>query len=1191
MRLKQVRLSGFKSFCDSTELAFEANGITMVVGPNGCGKSNVVDAVRWALGEQSPRLMRSAAMGDVIFAGSTTRKPVGRAEVTLLFDNSDRTAIERYNEYSEIAVTRRLYRSGDSEYLINKLPCRLLDIRELIMDTGAAGRSYSIVEQGRVDEFVTASPQERRGFMEEAAGIVRYKTKRMAAEKKLEQTRQNLLRVEDVLGEMGRQEGVLREQMEQAREFRDLQHEVALLKGDLARLRHATSARACEALETQREALGQESTALEQRLLTDNAALEAQALERTRLEGALREARSALYNKEREIQHTDTRLALERQNLENTRAWSAQLQQTLEELRRRQLDAAEQRQAQQHEAQALESQSEAGRLEIVRAEAGHAEREAALQALQAQLTTTQEQLLESHTQITGIENQQRFLAERLQDDEQRRSALHGRINAVSTELEQVRLTLETQHARAAELDAAQDDARAQAEALQAALAEQQAALAEQRERLQTAERATLECRSRLDSLAEIEAGYEGFGEAVRALLEWAQAHPEQREALGIVAPLADLLVVPAEVAAWSGDYLAPHLETVVIRSATALPRLAEQLDALQVGGVRFLALDGLPAMPNGNGNGSGHNGEGFSDRRALAEMLEARDGAAGLAHTLFGATHVLPAGSNPFPLPEPLGAHHEWLAEDGAFHVDSRARITLGRTGSPGAGLLRRRAEMAELEQRAERLEADRERLQAEGTHLAERVEQADTARREHEARAAELSLARKALETELAQGQRETQRLEQVREAVQREASQFEEELGRYRTQQAELAAELERWREIRTRLEGEVGGQREAVEQARAELHGIAADLTERKVEQGRLVSRLEALRTRLAEQEREQEEAAQKLEETETALGEQQARHAAAAEAIERLDADLKAQHAAMDALRQTERERRQAFDALGEQHRALGEQAGRARKAHEANQARLHEIELKLTAERMRLEQHAALLAGLPEREAPAEPADERTLEGRLSAAQARLQRMEGVNLGAPEEYEALAERLNFLRSQQDDLTKAIEDLEASIRRMNAESRRRFRETFDQVNEKFQMLFPQVFGGGEARLVLTDSDDPLVAGVDIVAQPPGKKLQSLNLLSGGEKALTAISLIFSFFLHKPSPFCLLDEVDAPLDDVNVTRFNRLIQSMTEHSQFIIITHNKRTMEVADRLFGVTMEEAGVSKIVSVNLSGAA
>ncbi|HUJ75743.1 MAG TPA: AAA family ATPase, partial [bacterium] len=294
MKLKQVKLTGFKSFCDETELEFRENGITLIVGPNGCGKSNVADAIRWVLGEQSPRLLRGSAMGDIIFAGSATRKPIGRSEVTILFDNRDGQSLEKYREFSEIAVTRRLYRTGESEYLINKLPCRLLDVRELLMDTGVAGRSYSIVEQGRVEEFISATPQERRAFMEEAAGVMRFKTRRIAAERKLEQTQQNLLRVQDIVAELERQEAVLREQTERAREYLGLQEQVTQLTTDLARLRYSRSAGLCRKLEGELATLREQAAAAEQSLARQEAELEALVLDQTRLEQDLRARRGAV---------------------------------------------------------------------------------------------------------------------------------------------------------------------------------------------------------------------------------------------------------------------------------------------------------------------------------------------------------------------------------------------------------------------------------------------------------------------------------------------------------------------------------------------------------------------------------------------------------------------------------------------------------------------------------------------------------------------------------------------------------------------------------------------------------------------------------------------------------------------------------------------------------------------------------
>ena len=1184
MRLKNVRLCGFKSFCDSTDFAFLQQGITTVVGPNGCGKSNVVDAVRWALGEQSPRLMRSNSMSDVIFSGSASRKPEGRAEVTLLFDNSQRTAIEKYNEFAEISVTRRLYRSGESEYLINKMPCRLMDVRELLMDTGAAGRSYSVVEQGRVEEFVTASAQERRAFMEEAAGIVRYKTKRIAAERKLEQTRQNLLRVEDVLSELNRQESALRRQMQSAQEFRALQAEVNLLKGSLTRLRHGNSARACREQEQQLEALQEDSSDVQSVLAGLDAQLAQLDLEQTRQEQALRECRGDLHRKERDIQQVETNLALQRQTVDNTRAWSAQLGQSMEESQQRLQDALAQQKAQEDEVGLLEKQAESMQLVLVRQEQDHDERRMAAQALTERVDALREQLIECHTELTGKENQQALLAERLREDEQRRGSVEERKNAARGELKRLRDDLAACRSRARASDAALASADAHLQALAAALEEQQRGLERHHEAEAETSGELLQCRSRLQSLSEIEAGHEGFGQSVRTFLDWLGDHPDQRGQLGIVAPLVDLITVPREILDWAGDYLALHLETIVIESTAALPRLAERLEELQVGGVCFLALDALPnggeAAPSGGSNG----------HPALAGLLSVAPQGKALGEALFGATHLLPAGTPPHPLPRPLGEGREWLSRDGALHIDAKARVTLGKPGTPAAGVLHRRAEIAALGQQLVRLEEAERELRAKGKDLTACLLELQTQRRAGEAQARDLSLAGKELEQELAHGDRECLRIEQVCESLRREAEQFEQELGRFRQQQGELATAAVRWRDKRERLESELAASRGDQEQASAALAEAGDALTDRKVEHGRTSSRLEGLRARRMDLEREAEEAAAKREETQGALAEQRGKHEAAAESIKALTVALLTHQQAMDHLRGVERERQQGFEGFKERHGAVAEEIADARRRYERSQGKIHEVELALTAEKLRMEQFAAELAALPAAEPDApQPADERTLEAKLSAAQARLSRMDGVNLGAPEEYEALDARLSFLRGQQADLDQAIADLEASIRRMNKESRRRFRETFEKVDQRFQALFPQIFGGGEARLVLTESDDPLLAGVDIIAQPPGKKLQNLNLLSGGEKALIAIALIFSFFLYKPSPFCLLDEVDAPLDDVNVTRFNRLIKSMTEHSQFIIITHNKRTMEVADRLYGVTMEEAGVSKIVSVNLAG--
>ena len=878
MRLKQVKLNGFKSFCDNAEFNFQENGITMVVGPNGCGKSNVVDAVRWALGEQSPKLMRGGSMGDVIFAGSTTRKPVGRAEVTLLFDNLDRTALEKYNEFTEIAVTRRLYRSGESEYLINKLPCRLMDIRELVMDTGAAGRSYSIVEQGRVEEFVTSSPQERRGFMEEAAGITRYKTKRIAAEKKLEQTRQNLLRVEDLLGELNRNEANLRQQMESAREFQALQAESTGLKRTLARMRHDRSAAECTELESRFQALSGDAGTVERALATQQADRESVTLEQTRSETQLRESRTAIREQERAISDDETESKLKRQSLENIAAWRTQLEQTRQDLTLRQGEFAELLKETRAEVAQLAVREEALCQEQVELENRHEERHQTARALSERLANLRDELLECDTQLHGKESQQQFLSERLTEDERRRSGLTGRMKVVEAELADANAALIGFGSRNEESAQALAGAGQEKAALDERLSEAEALLAGQLARKAECERDVVGLRSRLDSLSEIEAGYEGFGQGVRAFLAWADQHPSERDALGVLAPLADLITVPGHLAEWAGDFLAPHLDLIVVKQARALPALARQLETLEVGGVRFVALDALPPPPEVAGD-------------TLAGLLEFAEAAQPLRAVLFGGTRLLPAGSAPHPLPQPLGGGVGWLAGDGAWHIDPQARITLGRAAEPAAGILRRRAEIATLGEQLEQRDGQLDALLDEEKTLAGKIEALQTRRSELDTHINQMTLACMEQDQEIAHCRREGERLEQARELARNESLRFEEELQRHRSQPEELKAEAVRWRETRQRLQEGLAGLRQEEETATELLATASGVLTDKKVEYGALLSRLESLRARLEDMEREEKGNQEKLAQNEAGLESQKDKVRETQQALTRLTAALR------------------------------------------------------------------------------------------------------------------------------------------------------------------------------------------------------------------------------------------------------------------------------------------------------------
>jgi chromosome segregation protein len=543
--------------------------------------------------------------------------------------------------------------------------------------------------------------------------------------------------------------------------------------------------------------------------------------------------------------------------------------------------------------------------------------------------------------------------------------------------------------------------------------------------------------------------------------------------------------------------------------------------------------------------------------------------------------------------------------------VDGRGIVTVGRSGSPALGILQRQAEIEALEIRAAEIERAVTDLRQAGQALAAQGQELEAGRQALEQQRADLTLAFKHAQTETGAGERECSRVRATLAQQEADGARMAQDLERFRRQRDDVAQQAGALAAEELQLKADFPAIQAAAEALRAQAEQAAHRLTQRRMEHDRLKTRLEQQVQRLADLEAAQAEFTAKLADTRQQAADFRAQSTATDAELGALVPALMALQGELDTLRHAVRAAAQAFDDQDQLGRALDGRIKTCRQSVETRQNRVHEVDKKLAQERMRLEQWQAQLppGAIPQdgAEGPAAAAtvpgatgaepvalsakDERALEQALRKAESELNALGPVNLAAPEEYDQLTTRLGFLTTEHADLDRAIQDLETSIRKMNQESRRRFKETFDKVNEQFQGLFPKVFGGGEARLVLTDSDDPLLAGVDIVAQPPGKKLQSLNLLSGGEKALTAISLIFSFFLIKPSPFCLLDEVDAPLDDVNVGRFNRLIESMTAHSQFIIITHNKRTMEIGDLLYGVTMEEAGVSKIVSVNLAGSA
>jgi chromosome segregation protein len=1190
MRIRRLEMVGFKSFMDRTVLSFD-DGVTGVVGPNGCGKSNVADAIRWVLGEQSALRLRGRSMEDVIFNGSESKAPLSLAEVIITFEN-DRPAElpPQYRGLAEVTVGRRLFRTGESDYLVNRAPARLLDVNDLFFGSGVGRTAYSIIEQGRIGQIVSARPEDRRAIVEEAAGITKYKRRREAAERKMEATRHNLERVSDIAQELGKQLESLTRQARKAERFRALRSQIRELELHLAATRYL------ELTVGRREA--------EERHAASRAEEAAIAIRLEQIEGALDADRALLAERERTLQGLSDR----EHELESRLRVS---QVSAEAAEREIAQGAERARAQAAEVEALK----------VQAEALQAERESLLRQRddlahlsasdEARLGELEEELRrlagEEASLASEAESARAGAAEAMGRAAARRSEL-GQLERQAADLEgrlaRVRGEMEELAGRASALDGSRSahvERLGMTRQLKLRLEEQRGAQEEQLERTRSefiqneAKLITLreelsDRRARLQSLQEVMRNYEGYGRGVRSLMTRARAtEPGDGGVLGLV---ADVVTAPAEYETAVEAVLGERLQYVIVESHSQGVEAIDWLKSAAEGRASLIPLlrlredEPAPATPD-----RGH--PGFV--AGCLELVRVDPAYEKLAHFLLGDAFVVRDLRSALEMWQSGSGNATLVTLDGEV-LDPHGVVTGGPLEGEGHGALQRRREVQELEDTVRSFEAEfalaQERhrtLQSRLLQLEAQLKSLDRDNREKDLALLdqEKDLTRLADEVEriaarVAQLEAERAGLEEARAALSREEETRRLEAA---TAEAERGRHEERLRESGAGLES-LRRRRESADAAVLEVKVKVAADRERREGFGDALRRVEEAR-------REVEERCERIY---GALSEANARAADLRRRVEGTTGDLERLSEELARVREVLAAERAAHEAAAVQARAGEAEARDLRKRLEAfaqasTDAALTAREQSLalthleeqTRERCQVDVREELLRFHAER-APGE-AERRRLED----LKAQADRMGAVNLTAIEEYDELARRHAFLSGQKADLEVSLADLRTAIARINRASRERFSETFDRVNEKFQQVFPRLFNGGRAGLVLTQEGEDEAGGVEIFAQPPGKKLQSVNLLSGGEKALTAVALVFAIFLVKPSPFCLLDEVDAPLDDANVGRYVELVKEMSKASQFILITHNKRTMESVDTLYGVTMEEPGVSKLVSVRLSG--
>ena len=1169
MFVENLTVFGFKSFNQKITLDFGA-GISGIIGPNGCGKSNIVDAIRWVLGEQSTKQLRGTKMEDVIFNGSRNEKPMSIAQVELTLNNErGRLPID----YSTVKVGRRLYRSGASEYTINKNVVRLKDVRELFLDTGMGSHAYSVIERQMVDNILSDTTGHRRFLFEEAAGIMKYKTRKKEALNKLDATQRDLLRVNDIISEVERQVNSLKRQVGKARRYRSLMEEIRELDLNLSQTRRLEWLQEIAGLDAEFGSTRRVAEEAETHVASLEARLQELHVEALEKERVLQEAREAMAQVDDEAGRVNGRIMVYRERLETTRRkivesgeHRVRIADRLDRNRLSDTETAER-------LVALEATEGKERSTLDRRESELAEAEELVRSLRREDDAARREVRERFEARVRAQSAAEDSERRTKELESRVASMDARREALETERAERTDALEISRKNVSGARQRLASLESDLEAWNATWREHQAATEALRRELGERREQEAAVRSRLETLEGLRAAYEGFAPGVRALMTDG-LRPD-----GVLGTLSDLVQVPA---AWVSA-LEPALSTawqyIVTENTATASRLMDRLQEESLGFANFLPLDRVPEGPAAGGEGLRASEVVETDARTRA-LVRYLLGDLVLTETLEEALDLVARGV------APRAATRDGRYVDGA--------VLGGGTGGPEGGELLEREEglarcrseigtlveeLAALTAREEEIRKEGERLQRDRDDLLGRIEESQTVRSSLEKEMTELALhlrhaeealgelerARAALMTERGDLDRRRETLSKELDEAGRaaEAAQADQDDVAKRLQEAEAEREttLAAVNELRVswaRLEGDLRDVRAARERLAHERTDLAEEQERTRVEEEDAVAQR-------AEIESELETLADRVQELH---GIREKRAAIVAERErEKDDASAREQ---------------QESESIREERR----KAGRAREAAHGTEVRLTQLrtDLKHLEERL-IEEYDLGEDDLRNHVVGDIPDD---AQERLAASKEKLRRIGPVNLLAVEEYEEKSERLAFMTTQRDDLVAAKTSLVRTIEEINKKASGMFLDTFGAVQQNFQKTFQVLFQGGQCELTLS-GDDPLEADIMVVARPRGKRPQGIHQLSSGERALTAIALLFAIYLVKPSPFCILDEVDAPLDDANIDRFVAMIKEFSKRTQFIMITHSKKTMEAADRLYGVTMQRPGVSQILSVKLDG--
>ncbi len=1185
MRLKRLYIHGFKSFADRVEITFE-HGVTGVVGPNGCGKSNISDAVRWVLGEQSAKQLRGAKMEDVIFSGTEQRRRMAYCEVALTFDNEDRSLA---SDFSEVCVTRRVYRTGESEYLLNGSACRLKDIIDLFRDTGIGKDGYSIIGQGRIDDILSQRSEDRRLVFEEAAGIVKYKTRKQEAEKRLENTQGNLDRVTDIISELEARIEPLRLQSEDARRYIVLRDEQKSLELNVFIHRserlNARIADLRAALDELRETL--DSNEREQISLTSRRAdMQSKLSARERETAELREVLQELIRSV-EAQEGSVNVARERRSAKDRERERilADLNAILEGG-----DGFDKRISD------LEQNISAERVSLDARKAEHDTVFSALQALEREAAECEEASEEAKERVIRAMNS-------LVDVSGEQSRLKGLLSSIETQLINTAERAERSRGESESLERAEADAadvweseNARLDGLKKSVEDIQTRARESGEKaeiLANEMRAALlkvqELTSRLKLLNEMQRDYDGYNHSVKQVLTEAK----RLGGAGVHGVVANIIHAPQKLERALDMVLGASVQNIVVDSDEDAQRMIEHLKRNRFGRATFLPISSIRGRTLD-----------MSERRVLSmrgcvglasEMVEYDPIYKGVVDSLLGRTVIAEDLTSGIQIQRAGRYQFRLVTLDGDV-MHSGGSMTGGSVQSRMTSLLSRERELKEGE----------ETLSA----LTREYKLAQRKCAEHEEARAELKRERAAIFDDMHQQEIAVTRAEDHLNAARDELNSHRERENaviiageQLKTQKQEILKQLEELSERMQTGEGEQGELRRYAQEAQKKLSEMRVALAKQRETES-------DLRVRLATAERGYEALLENLSRLKAQKGDSKRMREQAESALSECENEIRllaesagSDETKLEILKKSLDESRSAFkrsdDArLNEQAllQKISDEADELRRVSEETSDRHHKSELALARAEAELSQASERIwddyeltysGALEHKKDDFKIAD---AEKRLTAVKSEIRDMGTVNVAAVDEYRQTLDRFNELSGQRDDLSKAVDDLHSIIYELTGKMEKLFRAQFEQLDVYFRQTFVELFGGGRAELRLEDPRDALNSGIEIVAQPPGKKLQMLSLLSGGERALTAIAILFAMLKLKPTPFCILDEIEAALDDANIDNFAEYLKTYSAKTQFVVVTHRKGTMSRCDALYGVAMEEKGVSKLISVKFSAA-